>query len=67
MFERNQLGMRQMLNPWKVMTRGLHYEKLDDDQSTPEMYRWGGTPVAHITDELPQRAQLQYWAEELLR
>jgi hypothetical protein len=67
MFERNQLGMRQMLDPWKVMTRGLHHEVIDDDLESPEEYRWSGTRAAHYSDELPQRAQLQHWAEQLSR
>ncbi|MBV8722871.1 MAG: hypothetical protein JO277_12005 [Candidatus Eremiobacteraeota bacterium] len=67
MFERNQLGMRQMLDPWKVMTRGLHDEVLDDDMETPPEYRWSGTTAAHYSDELPQRAALRYWAEQLSR
>lgn len=67
MFERNQLGMRQMLDPWKVMTRGLHDEVDDDDEGTPEEYRWVGTRAAHYSDELPQRASLRYWAAELSR
>ncbi len=67
MFERTQLGMRQMLDPWKVMTRGLHADVIDDDLETPEEYRWSGTPAGHFSDELPQRAALKHWAEQLSR
>jgi hypothetical protein len=66
MFERNQLGMRQALDSWKVMSRGLSHEVFDEeDLGVPEAYRWSGTTMAHYTDELPQRAQLRYWAEQL--
>ena len=65
MFERNQLGMNQMLDPWKYMARGMAREHMDDDLDTPEAYRWGGTLAGHYSDELTQRAQLRWWAEHL--
>ncbi|MSQ71599.1 MAG: hypothetical protein EXR27_09970 [Betaproteobacteria bacterium] len=63
MFERNQLGMRQALNPWKYMARGIVRERMDEDLHTPEPYRRGGTLVGHLSDEVTQRAQLRWWAE----
>ena len=65
MFERNQLGMRQTLNPWKYMARGMAREYIDDDARTPEPYRWDGTLAGHYSDEVTQRAQLRWWADHL--
>ena len=65
MFERNQLGMQQMVDPWMVMSRGMEREYIDDDLITPEAYRWGGTLAGHMTDEVTQRAQLRWWAQHL--
>lgn len=65
MFERNQLGMRQMLDPWKYMTRGMARAHIDDDLDTPEPYRWSGTLTGHYSDEVTQRAQLRWWADRL--
>ena len=67
MFERNQLGMQQTVDPWKYMGRGLDREFIDDDKGTPEAYRWNGTLTGHYADELTQRAQLRWWAEHLSR
>lgn len=65
MFERNQLGMRQVVDPWKYMARGMGREYIDDDTKTPEPYRWSGTLTGHFTDEVTQRAQLRWWADRL--
>lgn len=59
MFERNQLGMRQTLNPWKYMARGMGREFIDEDLKTPIEYRRSGTLTGHYSDELNQRAQLR--------
>ena len=67
MFERNQLGMNQMVNPWKLMARGMQREAMDDDEGTPEAYRMKGTLMGHYMDEVTQRAQLRWWAEHLSR
>ncbi len=67
MFERNQLGMRQMVNPWKYMGRGMVREYIDGDEGAPEAYRYADTPTAQYSDELTQRAQLRWWARELNR
>lgn len=65
MFERNQFGMQQEVNPWKYMARGMGREHPDDDLKAPEAYRWSGTVASHFSDELTQRAQLRWWAERL--
>ena len=31
MFERNQLGMQQMVDPWKYIGRGMSREQIDND------------------------------------
>ncbi len=65
MFERNQLGMHQTVNPWKFIGRGLSREHIDQDEGVPEAYRLENTLVGHIADEVTQRAQLRWWASEL--
>lgn len=65
MFERNQFGMRQTVQPWKYIARGMDRERLDDDLGTPEPYRMSGTLVGHYADEVTQRAQLRWWAAHL--
>ena len=65
MFERNQFGMQQTVNPWKYMARGMDRERIDDDLGTPEAYRQTGTLAGHYADELTQRAQLRWWAAHL--
>jgi phenylpropionate dioxygenase-like ring-hydroxylating dioxygenase large terminal subunit len=67
MFERNQLGMQQTVDPWKYMARGMGREQPDDDAKTPPEYRVAGTMTGHYADELTQRAQLRWWAEHLSR
>lgn len=65
MFERNQAGMQQMVNPWKYIKRGMDRERVDQDETAPEEYRFANTRTAHYSDELTQRAQLRWWSEEL--
>jgi phenylpropionate dioxygenase-like ring-hydroxylating dioxygenase large terminal subunit len=65
MFERNQFGMRQTVNPWKFMGRGMERERIDQDLNTPEAYRMSGTLTGHYADEVTQRAQLRWWAQHL--
>jgi hypothetical protein len=65
MFERNQFGMRQTVNPWKFMGRGMERERIDQDLHTPEAYRMSGTLTGHYADEVTQRAQLRWWAQHL--
>lgn len=65
MFERNQLGMQQTVDPWKYMARGMTREHVDADERTPEPYRMAGTLAGHYSDEVTQRAQLRWWAAEL--
>jgi phenylpropionate dioxygenase-like ring-hydroxylating dioxygenase large terminal subunit len=65
MFERNQLGMRQMVNPWKFIGRGMNREHIDNDEAAPEPYRMENTMAAQYSDELTQRAQLRWWASQL--
>ena len=57
MFERNQFGMRQEVNPWQNIARGLNREFRDTD----------GTLVSDMTDETPQRSQLRHWVEVMSR
>lgn len=51
MFERMQQGLGATVNPWVVLKRGLGQETVDSD----------GSVKGRISDELPQRAQLQTW------
>jgi phenylpropionate dioxygenase-like ring-hydroxylating dioxygenase large terminal subunit len=67
MFERNQLGMQQMVDPWKYIGRGMSREHVDNDESAPAAYRYENSRVAHYSDELTQRAQLRWWAAQLER
>jgi hypothetical protein len=67
MFERNQLGMQQLVDPWKFIGRGMAREHTDNDDATPEAYRYENSRAAHYSDELTQRAQLRWWAEQLER
>jgi hypothetical protein len=46
MWERNFRGTEARVNEWVTLRRGLHRERQDAD----------GLRIAHITDELPQRA-----------
>ncbi len=50
-FERNQTGLSAEVEPWVLLARGLHRERVDTD----------GSIVGHITDETTQRAQLKQW------
>ena len=54
-FERNQIGLECDNEPWLVLTRGM-----SDAQSGV-----GGTVVGNVTDEVPQRAQLRRWLEDM--
>lgn len=65
MFERMQDGMKQQVNPWKYMARGMTRERIDQDPGAPAEYSWSGTRIAHYSDELTQRAQLLWWAKRL--
>jgi phenylpropionate dioxygenase-like ring-hydroxylating dioxygenase large terminal subunit len=48
-FERNQIGLNAQVEPWSLLTRGLHLERHEPDGSTSNQ----------ITDELSNRA---FWA-----
>jgi len=50
-FERVQRGLGASLDPWINISRGMERERVDDD----------GTIVGHISDEVPQRAQMGQW------
>jgi phenylpropionate dioxygenase-like ring-hydroxylating dioxygenase large terminal subunit len=65
MFERNQFGMQQTVDPWKFMARGIDRERIDDDVKTLEEYRMSQTLIGHYSDEVTQRAQLRWWADRL--
>ena len=67
MFERNQMGMQQLVDPWKYIGRGMSREHIDNDESTPAPYRYENSRAAHYSDELTQRAQLRWWAEQMER
>jgi phenylpropionate dioxygenase-like ring-hydroxylating dioxygenase large terminal subunit len=55
MFERNQQGLQCDLEPWLLLSRGMHREETRPD----------GTVVGHITDEVPQRSQMRAWAKAM--
>jgi benzoate/toluate 1,2-dioxygenase alpha subunit len=65
MFERNQFGMQQTVDPWKFMARGMSRQMVDDDSRTPDAYRMKDTLIGHYSDEVTQRAQLKWWADRL--
>ncbi len=65
MFERNQLGMQQMVDPWKFVGRGMAREHIDNDEGAPVEYRYENSLTGHYADELTQRAQLRWWAAQL--
>lgn len=50
-FERNQVGLSADVDPWVLLSRGLHRERVDVD----------GSIVGSITDEVTQRGQLKQW------
>lgn len=52
-FSRVRAGFESQVNRWVSFARGLHRETGDVD----------GTTVAHMTDELPQRAMWRRWQE----
>ncbi|GAA3612061.1 aromatic ring-hydroxylating dioxygenase subunit alpha [Nonomuraea rosea] len=49
-FERNQIGLQSDYIPWLVLARGLAVAPQED-----------GKLVGNVTDEVPQRAQMQAW------
>jgi phenylpropionate dioxygenase-like ring-hydroxylating dioxygenase large terminal subunit len=51
MVERNQLGLQAEVDPWILLSRGLHRQKQLPD----------GTIVGHISDEVTQRGQMRAW------
>ena len=51
MFERIQVGLRNELDPWLVLSRGLSRERREAD----------GTRVGHVTDEVTQRGIWREW------
>jgi len=56
-FERVQLGMQAEVNPWLEISRGMERQQIDSDGST----------VGLISDEVPQRGIMAYWAELMTR
>jgi phenylpropionate dioxygenase-like ring-hydroxylating dioxygenase large terminal subunit len=54
-FERNQIGLACDNEPWLVVARGMAQAERRED----------GTIVGNITDEVPQRAQLRRWIEDM--
>lgn len=50
-FERNQIGLGALQNPWLLLTRGIHLETLEAD----------GAVSGQITDELSNRALFGHW------
>jgi phenylpropionate dioxygenase-like ring-hydroxylating dioxygenase large terminal subunit len=57
MFERNQVGLQAEVDPWLLLSRGLHEERRNPD----------GTIVGQITDEVTQRGQLREWKRVMMR
>ncbi len=51
MFERIQVGLRNELDPWLVLSRGIARERREPD----------GTRVGHVTDEVTQRGIWREW------
>ena len=51
MFERMQVGLRNELDPWLVLSRGMSRERHEAD----------GTRVGHVTDEVTQRGIWREW------
>jgi phenylpropionate dioxygenase-like ring-hydroxylating dioxygenase large terminal subunit len=50
-FERVQQGLAAVVDPWIDVTRGMNRETVEPD----------GSIVGHISDEVPQRAQMRQW------
>ena len=42
-------------------------EHVDNDENSPQAYRFENSRAAHYSDELTQRAQLRWWAEQMER
>jgi phenylpropionate dioxygenase-like ring-hydroxylating dioxygenase large terminal subunit len=51
MFERMQVGFQNDLDPWLLLSRGMHRERREPD----------GTRVGHVTDEVTQRGIWREW------
>jgi len=51
MFERNQIGLSARIDPWLLLSRGLHMERREPD----------GTIAGQITDEVTQRGIWRQW------
>jgi phenylpropionate dioxygenase-like ring-hydroxylating dioxygenase large terminal subunit len=51
MFERLQTGLKNDLDPWLILARGMNRERRDPD----------GTRVGHVTDEVTQRGIFREW------
>jgi hypothetical protein len=51
LFARVQQGIQADIDPWMILTRGLHRERRDAD----------GTLVGQMTDEVPQRGIWAQW------
>lgn len=56
-FERNMVGLSAEVDPWVLLARGLHRERVDVD----------GTIYSDITDETTQRGQLRHWKRLMLQ
>jgi phenylpropionate dioxygenase-like ring-hydroxylating dioxygenase large terminal subunit len=56
-FERTQTGLNATVDPWIDISRGMDREWVDED----------GSIVGHMSDEVPQRAQMQQWLEMMTR
>ncbi|MFW3895174.1 aromatic ring-hydroxylating oxygenase subunit alpha [Pseudomonas bharatica] len=52
-FERNQIGLSATVDPWSLISRGIHLETQHDDGSTS----------GQITDELSNRAFFARWQQ----
>jgi len=46
-----QVGFRNDLDPWLILSRGMHRERREPD----------GTRVGHVTDEVTQRGIWREW------
>ncbi len=52
-FERNQIGLSAEVDPWSLMSRGIHLETTHED----------GSVSGQVTDELSNRAFFARWQE----
>lgn len=55
-FERNQIGLNALVDPWMLLSRGIHLQTTHED----------GSVSGQITDELSNRALLGRWRDLMI-